>query len=113
MVRRLGEAVALVQGDAMLDKVTHPEDFALADARVPWEWRSATGFDVHRLAAGEELWLGGVLVPHDQGLTGHSDADVALHALTDALLGTIAAETSVPIFRQATRSGKARRRTAS
>lgn len=91
MVRRLGEAVALVQGDAMLDKVTHPEDFAMAEARMPWEWRSATGFDVHRLAVGEELWLGGVQVPHDRGLTGHSDADVALHALTDALLGTIAA----------------------
>ena len=42
--------------------------------------RSATGFDVHRLEAGEELWLGGVLIPHDKGLSGHSDADVALHA---------------------------------
>ena len=91
MVRRLGEAVALVQGDPMLDKVTHSQDFAAAEARVAWEWRSATGFDVHRLEAGEELWLGGVLVPHDHGLSGHSDADVALHALTDALLGTIAA----------------------
>ena len=91
MVRRLGEAVALVQGDAMLDKVTQPEDFAAAEARMAWEWRSASGFDVHRLEAGEELWLGGVLVPHDRGLSGHSDADVALHALTDALLGTIAA----------------------
>ncbi len=91
MVRRLGLAVALVQGDAMLDKVTHPEDFAAAEARAGWEWRSATGFDVHRLEDGEELWLGGVLVPHHQGLSGHSDADVALHALTDALLGTIAA----------------------
>jgi 2-C-methyl-D-erythritol 4-phosphate cytidylyltransferase/2-C-methyl-D-erythritol 2,4-cyclodiphosphate synthase len=91
MVRRLGLEVALVQGDAMLDKVTHPEDFAAAESRLAWEWRSATGFDVHRLEAGEELWLGGVLVPHDRGLSGHSDADVALHALTDALLGTVAA----------------------
>mgnify|MGYP002777908295 CR=1 FL=1 len=91
MVRRLGEAVALVQGDPMLEKVTHPEDFAAAEARAGWEWRSATGFDVHRLEAGEELWLGGVRIPHDRGLSGHSDADVALHALTDALLGTIAA----------------------
>ncbi len=47
--------------------------------------------DVHRFAEGEELWLGGVLIPHDKGLSGHSDADVALHAITDALLGTIAA----------------------
>ena len=91
MVRRLGEAVVLVQGDPMLDKVTHPEDFASAEARAGWEWRSATGFDVHRLEAGEELWLGGVLIPHDIGLSGHSDADVALHALTDALLGAVAA----------------------
>lgn len=91
MVRRLGETVALVQGDAMLEKVTHPQDFAAAEARAGWDWRSANGFDVHRLEAGEELWLGGVLIPHDRGLSGHSDADVALHALTDALLGTIAA----------------------
>lgn len=91
MVRRLGGSVALVQGDAMLDKVTHPDDFAAAEARVTRETRSASGFDVHRLEAGEELWLGGVLIPHDKGLSGHSDADVGLHALTDALLGTIAA----------------------
>lgn len=91
MVRRLGGGVALVQGDPMLEKVTHPEDFAAADARAAYETRTAMGFDVHRLELGEELWLGGVLIPHDKGLSGHSDADVALHALTDALLGTIAA----------------------
>ena len=91
MVRRLGVAVAMVQGDPMLDKVTHPDDIAQAEARLAWETRTATGFDVHRLEDGEELWLGGILVPHDRGLSGHSDADVALHALTDALLGTIAA----------------------
>ncbi len=91
MVQRLGGSIALVQGDAMLDKVTHPQDFAAAEAKIAWETRSASGFDVHRLEAGEELWLGGVLIPHDKGLSGHSDADVGLHALTDALLGTIAA----------------------
>ncbi|MGA1799161.1 bifunctional 2-C-methyl-D-erythritol 4-phosphate cytidylyltransferase/2-C-methyl-D-erythritol 2,4-cyclodiphosphate synthase [Sphingomonas sp. 4RDLI-65] len=91
MVRRLGVGVALVQGSAMLEKVTHPEDFAAAEARVAYETRTAMGFDVHRLEVGEELWLGGVQIPHDKGLSGHSDADVALHALTDALLGTIAA----------------------
>ena len=53
--------------------------------------RTGMGYDVHRLAAGEELWLGGVKIEHDKGLSGHSDADVLLHALTDALLGTIAA----------------------
>lgn len=91
MVRRLGGRVALVQGSAMLDKVTYPEDFAAAEARVQWESRTATGFDVHRLEDGEELWLGGVRIPHHQGLSGHSDADVALHALTDAVLGCVAA----------------------
>ncbi len=91
MVRRLGGRVALVQGEAMLDKITYPDDFATAEVRLAWESRSAGGFDVHRMEAGEELWLGGVLIPHDKGLSGHSDADVALHALTDALLGTIAA----------------------
>lgn len=90
MVRALGGSVALVQGDPMLEKVTWPGDFAAAEARLGWETRTATGYDVHRLEDGEELWLGGVLIPHAQGLSGHSDADVALHALTDAVLGTIA-----------------------
>ena len=49
--------------------------------------RTGTGFDVHRLAVGEELWLCGLLIPHDKGLAGHSDADVALHAVVDAVLG--------------------------
>ncbi|MES2753956.1 MAG: bifunctional 2-C-methyl-D-erythritol 4-phosphate cytidylyltransferase/2-C-methyl-D-erythritol 2,4-cyclodiphosphate synthase [Pseudomonadota bacterium] len=93
LVRRLGGTVALVQGDPMLEKVTFPADLVAAEARLAARSisRSATGFDVHRLEAGEELWLGGVLIPHDKGLSGHSDADVALHALTDALLGTIGA----------------------
>ena len=91
MVRAHGGRVALVPGDAMLDKITYPDDWRAAEARVGRVSRSATGFDVHRLEDGEELWLGGVLIPHHQGLSGHSDADVALHALTDALLGTIAA----------------------
>lgn len=53
--------------------------------------RTGMGFDVHRLAEGEDLWLCGVKVPHNKGLAGHSDADVAIHALVDALLGAIAA----------------------
>lgn len=91
MLRALGGTVALVQGSSMLEKVTWPGDLALAEARLAWETRTATGYDVHRLADGEELWLGGVHIPHTQGLSGHSDADVVLHALTDALLGTITA----------------------
>ncbi|MDJ0277140.1 bifunctional 2-C-methyl-D-erythritol 4-phosphate cytidylyltransferase/2-C-methyl-D-erythritol 2,4-cyclodiphosphate synthase [Sphingomonas sp. 2R-10] len=93
MLRAIGLDVAMVEGDPMLDKITYPADFALAEARAlpALVSRSATGYDVHRLEAGEELWLGGVLIPHDRGLSGHSDADVALHAITDALLGTIGA----------------------
>lgn len=92
MLRRFGGAVAMVEGDAMLEKITYAADFAIAEGRRErvMRSRSASGFDVHRLEAGEELWLGGVLIPHDKGLSGHSDADVALHAITDALLGTIA-----------------------
>ena len=48
------------------------------------------GFDVHRLVEGEELWLGGIRLDHSKGLSGHSDADVALHAIVDALLGAVA-----------------------
>ncbi|MGN6374970.1 MAG: bifunctional 2-C-methyl-D-erythritol 4-phosphate cytidylyltransferase/2-C-methyl-D-erythritol 2,4-cyclodiphosphate synthase [Sphingomonas sp.] len=93
MLRHAGGTVAIVEGDTMLEKVTYPADFATAEARLGTapRVRTATGYDVHRLVAGEELWLGGVLIPHDKGLSGHSDADVALHAITDALLGTIAA----------------------
>ncbi|MDT8757971.1 bifunctional 2-C-methyl-D-erythritol 4-phosphate cytidylyltransferase/2-C-methyl-D-erythritol 2,4-cyclodiphosphate synthase [Sphingomonas psychrotolerans] len=93
MVRALGHEVALVPGDIHLEKITHPADFAAAEARhaASMRVRTALGYDVHRFAEGEELWLGGVLVPHSQGLSGHSDADVVLHAITDALLGTIGA----------------------
>jgi 2-C-methyl-D-erythritol 4-phosphate cytidylyltransferase / 2-C-methyl-D-erythritol 2,4-cyclodiphosphate synthase len=93
MVRAIGHDVALVPGDPMLEKITHLADFAAAEARhaATLRVRTAQGFDVHRFAEGEELWLGGVLIPHSKGLSGHSDADVALHAITDALLGTIGA----------------------
>jgi 2-C-methyl-D-erythritol 4-phosphate cytidylyltransferase / 2-C-methyl-D-erythritol 2,4-cyclodiphosphate synthase len=53
--------------------------------------RTGFGYDVHRLEAGPALWLCGIEIDHDKGLSGHSDADVALHALTDALLGAISA----------------------
>ncbi|MBX3593919.1 bifunctional 2-C-methyl-D-erythritol 4-phosphate cytidylyltransferase/2-C-methyl-D-erythritol 2,4-cyclodiphosphate synthase [Sphingomonas sp.] len=93
MLRRAGHDVILVPGDPMLDKITHPADFAAAQARhrAALVSRSAMGFDVHRFDAGAQLWLGGVRIPHDRGLSGHSDADVALHAITDALLGAVGA----------------------
>lgn len=90
VARAAGFAVAAVEGDAMLEKITRPEDFAAAANRLLVS-RSASGFDVHRLETGEALWLGGVRIPHDKGLSGHSDADVALHAITDAVLGCIGA----------------------
>jgi 2-C-methyl-D-erythritol 4-phosphate cytidylyltransferase/2-C-methyl-D-erythritol 2,4-cyclodiphosphate synthase len=93
MVRATGAVIAVVAGDARLDKITHPDDFAAAQARLAARRvsRTAFGYDVHRLVAGERLWLGGIELAHDKGLSGHSDADVVLHALTDALLGTIGA----------------------
>ncbi len=93
MARAAGFTIATVAGDPMLDKITAPEDFARAEARLSQGRisRTAMGFDVHRLEAGQVLWLCGVRIPHEKRLSGHSDADVALHALTDALLGTIGA----------------------
>ena len=52
--------------------------------------RIGYGYDVHRLEVGEEFWIGGILVPHSKGAVGHSDADVLLHAVCDALLGALA-----------------------
>jgi 2-C-methyl-D-erythritol 4-phosphate cytidylyltransferase/2-C-methyl-D-erythritol 2,4-cyclodiphosphate synthase len=91
IARAAGMSVATVQGDAALEKITLPEDFARAEQRLGSTLVSRTGlgFDVHALADGEELWLGGLLIPHPRGLKGHSDADVVLHALTDAILGAV------------------------
>ncbi len=82
-------SVALVDGDERLKKITFAEDFV--DTITAPAFRIGQGYDVHRLEAGEELWLCGVQIPHDKGLSGHSDADVALHAITDAVLGAIGA----------------------
>lgn len=89
VLRASNNAVALVEGSERLRKITFPEDLADDMTQVPF--RIGQGFDVHRLAAGEELWLCGVKLDHDKGLAGHSDADVALHAITDAVLGAIGA----------------------
>lgn len=80
-------SVALVQGDEQLKKITFAED--LVPAMTAPAFRIGQGFDVHRLEQGEELWLCGIQIPHDKGLAGHSDADVALHAITDAVLGAV------------------------
>jgi 2-C-methyl-D-erythritol 4-phosphate cytidylyltransferase / 2-C-methyl-D-erythritol 2,4-cyclodiphosphate synthase len=86
-----GMAVVLVAGDEDNLKVTTEDDLLRAERVLAAgrETRSASGFDVHRFCDGDHVMLCGVIVPHDRGLLGHSDADVGLHALTDALLGTI------------------------
>jgi 2-C-methyl-D-erythritol 4-phosphate cytidylyltransferase/2-C-methyl-D-erythritol 2,4-cyclodiphosphate synthase len=93
VARAHGLSVAIVEGDAMLDKLTYTADFAQAADRMRPAMisRSASGYDVHAFAEGSGVWLGGVLIAHNRALAGHSDADVALHAIVDALLGTISA----------------------
>ena len=88
-----GLRVAMVMGDRDNIKITHPEDFARAERILhgdePMETRVGTGFDVHPFEPGDGVWLGGIKIAHTAKLKGHSDADVALHALTDAILGAI------------------------
>ncbi len=88
-----GLRVAMVAGERNNIKITHPEDFARAERILmpnhAYETRIGTGYDVHPFAPGDAVWLCGVKIPHKAKLQGHSDADVALHALTDAILGAI------------------------
>ncbi|MXO50496.1 bifunctional 2-C-methyl-D-erythritol 4-phosphate cytidylyltransferase/2-C-methyl-D-erythritol 2,4-cyclodiphosphate synthase [Erythrobacter gaetbuli] len=86
VLRAAGGTVGLVEGSEALKKLTFAEDFVTELPLV----RMGSGFDVHRLVAREELWLGGIRIEHEKGLSGHSDADVALHAITDAILGAVA-----------------------
>lgn len=85
-------AVATFAGDPANLKLTTPEDFAAAEIRLAAglaDIRTGTGFDVHAFGPGDHVMLGGIAVPHGFGLVGHSDADVVLHALTDALFGAL------------------------
>ena len=89
-----GMKVVMVEGEEKNFKVTRRQDFALAAAMIGpssgnRDVRTATGYDVHKFTAGDHIWLCGLKVPHSHGLEGHSDADVGLHAITDALLGCI------------------------
>ncbi|HMI18253.1 MAG TPA: bifunctional 2-C-methyl-D-erythritol 4-phosphate cytidylyltransferase/2-C-methyl-D-erythritol 2,4-cyclodiphosphate synthase [Sphingomonas sp.] len=91
IARAAGLTVKTVEGSPALDKLTFPADFAAAEQRLAAAMvsRTALGFDVHGFTEGDGLWIGGIRIPHSRALAGHSDADVGLHALTDALLGTI------------------------
>lgn len=89
-----GLPVALVSGSAANIKITTAEDLRMAEASLAGpslpDIRVGQGFDIHQLVPGDHVWLCGIQIPHDHTLDGHSDADVGLHALTDALLGAIA-----------------------
>lgn len=94
VAERAGLAVKLVPGTEENFKVTEPDDFARAERQLMHrlgDIRTGQGVDVHAFSdeAGRKLTIGGVVIPHDRGLAGHSDADVALHALTDAILGAL------------------------
>jgi 2-C-methyl-D-erythritol 4-phosphate cytidylyltransferase/2-C-methyl-D-erythritol 2,4-cyclodiphosphate synthase len=89
VVRAAGMKVAAVDGDPALEKLTVPADFERAEQWLAGRMqpRTGMGFDVHAFAGEGPLKLGGIEVPHSRGLAGHSDADVILHAITDALFG--------------------------
>ncbi|MDZ4134607.1 MAG: bifunctional 2-C-methyl-D-erythritol 4-phosphate cytidylyltransferase/2-C-methyl-D-erythritol 2,4-cyclodiphosphate synthase [Paracoccaceae bacterium] len=89
-----GLKVAIVPGDEDNLKLTYPGDFARAEwlmkGRRGMDIRMGNGFDVHAFCAGDHLWLCGVRIAHERGLLGHSDADVGMHALSDAIYGALA-----------------------
>ncbi|MEM8787523.1 MAG: bifunctional 2-C-methyl-D-erythritol 4-phosphate cytidylyltransferase/2-C-methyl-D-erythritol 2,4-cyclodiphosphate synthase [Pseudomonadota bacterium] len=92
IARAAGLSASVVLGDGNNFKITLPEDFDRA-ARLltgPMDIRTGTGFDVHAFIPGNAVTLCGVQIPHDRALSGHSDADVGLHALTDAIFGALA-----------------------
>lgn len=94
LVERLGKPVRVVEGNANNVKVTSPKDLArvedvLSREHVEGTIRIGMGYDVHQLVKGRKLILGGVELPFDRGLLGHSDADVLIHVVIDALLGAV------------------------
>ncbi|WP_410217563.1 bifunctional 2-C-methyl-D-erythritol 4-phosphate cytidylyltransferase/2-C-methyl-D-erythritol 2,4-cyclodiphosphate synthase [Paracoccus sp. (in: a-proteobacteria)] len=89
---RAGHAVDITPGSDDNLKITYPADFARAERILGGDMdiRLGNGYDVHAFGPGNHVWLCGVQIPHDAGLVGHSDADVGMHALTDALYGALA-----------------------
>jgi 2-C-methyl-D-erythritol 4-phosphate cytidylyltransferase/2-C-methyl-D-erythritol 2,4-cyclodiphosphate synthase len=88
-----GMSVAVFEGEPANIKITHPEDFMRHEAQAVSQLndvRIGNGIDVHAFGPGDHIIIGGIRIAHNQALTGHSDADVGLHALTDALLGALA-----------------------
>jgi 2-C-methyl-D-erythritol 2,4-cyclodiphosphate synthase len=95
LVERAGHPVQLVEGDAHNLKITTADDLVMAERflghRAAPAMRIGNGYDLHRLVAGRPLILGGVTIPFDRGLQGHSDGDAVCHAVTDAILGAAGA----------------------
>ena len=93
LVEKTGVAVQVVESDYKNNKITTPEDLVFAEALVNEEvfYRTGFGFDLHRLEEGRKLFLGGAEIPHTKGFLGHSDGDLVLHALCDAVLGALCA----------------------
>jgi len=95
LAERAGHHVHLVEGEARNLKITTPDDLDMAERLLARKGGAAirigNGYDLHRLVAGRPLILGGVTIPFDKGLDGHSDADVVCHAVTDAILGAASA----------------------
>ncbi len=97
LAEQAGHAVQIVEGDPRNLKITTPADLAMAErllgisSPASATMRIGNGYDLHRLVAGRPLILGGVTIPFDKGLLGHSDADVICHAVTDAVLGAAGA----------------------
>jgi len=88
-----GMTVGVFDGEASNLKLTTADDFAQAEARelaALGDIRTGSGYDVHAFVDGDHVWLGGIRIAHERGVTGHSDADVGLHALVDAILGALA-----------------------
>jgi 2-C-methyl-D-erythritol 4-phosphate cytidylyltransferase / 2-C-methyl-D-erythritol 2,4-cyclodiphosphate synthase len=93
VARAAGLDVVIVEGEDSNLKLTYPGDFARAEAILKgrgMDVRLGNGYDVHAFCEGDHVWLCGVRVPHGRGLLGHSDADVGMHALTDAIYGALA-----------------------
>ena len=91
VARRAGLDVTIVDGDARNLKITTAADFTRAEQLLegPMDIRTGNGFDVHRFGAGDHVMLCGVKIPHSRGLQGHSDADVGMHTVTDAIYGAL------------------------
>ncbi len=97
LAEQAGHRVCIVEGEATNIKITTPDDLPIAeaiarrDAKPARTGRAGLGFDIHRLVEGRPLILGGITIPFDRGLAGHSDADAICHAITDAILGAAGA----------------------